>query len=43
MMMMMVVVMMVVVLRHPFPALRLRCGDAGVIRLQGIQCIRNRL
>jgi hypothetical protein len=43
MVMMMVVMMVVVVLRHPFPGLRLRCGDAGVIRPQGIQCIWNRL
>jgi hypothetical protein len=38
----MVMVVMVVILRNPFPVLRLCCGDAGVIRLQGIQCIRNR-
>jgi hypothetical protein len=43
MVMMVMMVMMVVVLRHPFPAVRLRCGDTGVIRFQGIQCIPNRL
>lgn len=41
MMVMMVVMVMVKILRHPFRALRLCCGDAGVIRLQGAQCIWN--
>jgi hypothetical protein len=43
MVMMMMVVVMVVVLRYPFTAMRLCCGDAGIIHLQGTQCIQNRL
>jgi hypothetical protein len=37
--MMMVVMMVMVILRDLFTALRPCCGDAGVIRLQGIHCI----
>jgi hypothetical protein len=35
-MMVMMVVVMIIILRHPFLALRLSCGDAGVIRLQRV-------
>ena len=40
---MVVMVMVVKILRELLPALRLLCGEARVIRLQGIQRIRNRL
>jgi hypothetical protein len=42
-MVVMVMVMVVKILRELLPALRLLCGEARVIRLQGIQRIRNRL
>jgi len=42
MMVMVVVMVIVIILRYLSPALRLCCGDAGIIGLQGIQRIRNR-
>ena len=43
MVMVVMMVMMIVVLRDLFPALRFFCSDAGVIHLQGTQCIWNGL